>query len=103
MSVRQKRPWQSHPRLQYSYARAKTRTRTGATEPVLQPGSRSSTMSLLVASVVYLRTTPMSKLDICMTGLALTFFHSLCDWRCLDAEQEDPQKARTRRIGLCLS
>ena len=29
-------------------------------------------MSLLVASVVYMRTTPMSKLDIRMAGLAVT-------------------------------
>ena len=33
-----------------NYARAKIRTPTGATEPVVQPGSQSSTMLLLVAS-----------------------------------------------------
>src|SRR5215216_4150343 len=45
ISVRQKLPRQSRHLLSWPYARVKTRTRTGATEPVLQPGPPSSTMS----------------------------------------------------------
>ena len=60
---------------------------------MLQPGSQSSTMALLVASVVYLRTTPMRKLDICMTGLALTFTRCAPGGACMPSTKTPKKRA----------